>query len=215
MNHFRSRAARPLPSSAALQTTVAIALFALLAVFRVSQHAARATAQTQTTQAQEVQIASSAPPSGSAQNQTSGCVLTLADLERMAMQANPTLAEAQAAIRAAEGRRVQAGLWPNPVIGYTGEEFSTRAFGEKSEHFAFVEQTILLGGKLGKSRRIFAQEKILAEQEAVAQQYRILNTVRMLFYEAMGAQRRVETRAELVRIARAAVGVTEIGRASW
>jgi len=127
----------------------------------------------------------------------------------MALQANPTLAEAQAAIRAVEGRRVQAGLWPNPVVGYTGAEFSTSAFGEKSEHYAFVEQTILLGGKLGKSQRIFAHEKVLAQQEAIAQRYRIINTVRMLFYEALGAQRRVETRAELVRIAREAVGVTE------
>src|SRR5262245_41694310 len=209
MKHYRSRAARLLPSSAALHTKVAIALFALLAVFRAPQHLARATAQAQSTQEQEVQIASGEPTGRCAQNQTSGCVLTLADLERMALQANPTLAEAQAAIRAAEGRRVQAGLWPNPVIGYTGEEFSTRAFGEKSEHFAFVEQTILLGGKLGKSQRIFAQEKVLAEQEAIAQRQRILNTVRILFYEALGAQRRIETRAELVRIAREAVGVTE------
>jgi cobalt-zinc-cadmium efflux system outer membrane protein len=143
---------------------------------------------------------------GNAQTAT---VLTLADLERMALQANPTLAQAEAAIRAAEGRRAQAGLWPNPVVGYTGEEFSTRAFNEKSEHFGFIEQTILLGGKLSKSQRIFAQEKILAEQEAIAQRQRILNTVRMLFYEALGAQRRVETRAELARLAREAVGVTE------
>ncbi len=148
---------------------------------------------------------------GSETTQTAICepVLTLADMERMALQANPTLAQAQAAIRAAEGRRVQAGLWPNPVVGYTGEEFSVRAFNEKSEHFAFIEQPILLGGKLSKSQRIFAQEKALAEQEAIAQRQRILNTVRMLFYEALGAQRRVETRAELVRIAREAVGVTE------
>src|SRR5262245_35513863 len=126
MNHIRSRAARPLPSSATLQTKVAIAIIALLAVFRAPQHAAHATAQAQTTQTQEVQIASSAPTGGSAQNQTSGCVLTLADLERMALQANPTLPEAQAAIRAAEGRRVQAGLWPNPVVGYRGEELAAR-----------------------------------------------------------------------------------------
>src|SRR5262245_34991504 len=118
MIHFGSRAARPLPSSATLQAKVVIALLALLAVFRSPQLAARATAQAQSTQAQEVQIASSDPAVRSAQNQTSGCVLTLADLERMALQANPTLAEAQAAIRAAEGRRVQAGLWPNPVVGY-------------------------------------------------------------------------------------------------
>src|SRR5262249_44881713 len=150
-----------------------------------------------------------APAGGSPQIAACRQVLTLADLERMALQVNPTLPEAQAAIRAAEGRRVQAGLWPNPVVGYTGEEFAARAFGDKSEHFAFVEQTILLGGKLGKSQRIFAQEKVLAEQEAIAQRYRVMNTVRMLFYEALGAQRRVETRAELLRISREAVGVTE------
>src|SRR5215831_14245276 len=237
MNYSRLRTARALPLSVALQMTAQIALFALLAVCAPHQRTALGAPQIQTTkmpgrEAQEEaqnppdgenqarmeaprrrlneeRIEYNAPEGGSAQIAACQKVLTLADLERMALLANPTLPEAQAAIRAAEGRRVQAGLWPNPIVGYTGEEFSTRAFGDKSEHFAFIEQTILLGGKLGKSRRIFAQEKILAEQEAIAQRYRILNTVRMLFYEALGAQRRVETRTELVRIAREAVGVTE------
>src|SRR5262249_56900447 len=56
------------------------------------------------------------PAGGSAQTAACQSVLTLADLERMALQANPTMAEAQAAIRAAEGPRVHAGLRPNPVI---------------------------------------------------------------------------------------------------
>ncbi|MGE0130344.1 MAG: TolC family protein [Blastocatellales bacterium] len=146
---------------------------------------------------------------GNAQTATADPILTLTDLERMALQGNPTMAQAEAAIRAAEGRRVQAGLWPNPIVGYTGEQFSARIFNKLSQHYAFIDQPILLGGKLSKSRRIFAQEKVLAEQEAVAQRQRILNTVRMLFYEALGAQRRVETRAELARIAREAVGVTQ------
>ena len=235
MNYSRPYAARSSPSSPALKTTVAITLFALLAIYGPSQRTARGATQTTEPPQQEAQAGvqkplagedqaqmaqprrrltderddHSVPAGGSAQTGRCEPVLTLADLERMALQANPTSAQAQAAIRAAEGRRVQAGLWPNPVVGYTGEEFSTRAFNEKSEHFAFIEQTILLGGKLGKSRRIFAQEKVLAEQEAIAQRYRVLNTVRILFYEALGAQRRVETRAELVRIAREAVGVTE------
>src|SRR5262245_21833503 len=44
-----------------------------------------------------------------------GPALTLEDLERMALLNNPTAAQAEAAIRAAEGRRVQAGLMPNPI----------------------------------------------------------------------------------------------------
>jgi cobalt-zinc-cadmium efflux system outer membrane protein len=143
------------------------------------------------------QNAPAAPPS-----------LRLEDLERMALESNPTLAQAEAAIRASEGRRVQAGLWPNPVIGYAGEEFAFRAFSDKSEHIAFIEQTIPLGGKLGKSRRIFEQEKAQSEQEAAAQKQRILNGVRILFYRALGAQQLVEVRTQLAGLAREAVKVT-------
>ncbi len=236
MSNDPSRAVRFSHASSAVQTSVITALFALLAVCGSPQRTAYGATQMQTAKLQREEQAaekkpiddgnqagaiqprqhargghagSATPGSRTTQTTTREPVLTLADLERMALQANPTLAQAEAAIRAAEGRRVQAGLWPNPVVGYTGEELSTRAFKEKSEHYGFIDQTILLGGKLSKSRRIFAQEKVLAEQEAIAQRQRILNTVRMLFYEALGAQRRVETRAELARIAREAVGVTE------
>src|SRR5262249_32212063 len=84
----------------------------------------------------------------------------------------------------------------------------TRAFTEKSEHYFFAEQNILLGGKLKKSRNIFAQEKAQAEQDAVAQKQRILNAVRILYYEALGAQQLVEVRGQLARLAREAVGIT-------
>src|SRR6185369_11167677 len=69
------------------------------------------------------------------QQQPAGSSLTLAELEQMAVDKNPTIAQAEAAILAAQGRRRQAGLWPNPTIGYRGEEFAFRAFNEKSEHF--------------------------------------------------------------------------------
>jgi cobalt-zinc-cadmium efflux system outer membrane protein len=134
--------------------------------------------------------------------------LRLEDLEQMALRANPTLAQAEAAIRAAEGRRVQAGLLPNPIVGYAAEELAFRAIGEKSEHLAFIEQTLPLGGKLKKSRAIAAQEKLQTEHGAAAQRQRILNGVRMLFYRALGAQQLVAVRTELAKLARDAVKVT-------
>jgi outer membrane protein, heavy metal efflux system len=141
-------------------------------------------------------------------SQSQSPVLTLAEIERMALQNNPTLAQAEAAIRAARGRSRQAGAFPNPIAGYQGEEFALRAFNDKSEHFFFLEQTIPLGGKLSKSRRIFEQEIAQAETESAAQKQRVLNTVRMLYYEALGADRRVELRSELARIAREAIKTT-------
>jgi outer membrane protein, heavy metal efflux system len=138
-----------------------------------------------------------------------GPSITLAELEQMAAKNNPTFAQAEAAIRAAEGRRVQAGLFPNPVIGYAGEELAFRAFSDKSEHFFFIEQEIPLGGKLSKSKRIVEKEQIQANAEAEAQRLRVLNTVRMLYYEALGAQQRVDIHTELAKLTREAVTVTE------
>jgi cobalt-zinc-cadmium efflux system outer membrane protein len=134
--------------------------------------------------------------------------LRLADLERMALENNPTLAQADAGVRAAEGRRVQAGLFPNPTVGYFGEEISTRSPSTTSEHGLFVEQEFPLGGKLSKNRQVFAQAKVQAEVEATAQRQRVLNLVRSLYYEALGAQQLVDLRTELARIAREAVGVS-------
>jgi cobalt-zinc-cadmium efflux system outer membrane protein len=134
--------------------------------------------------------------------------LRLEDLERMALQNNPTVGQAEAAIRAAEGRRVQAGLMPNPIIGYAGEELSPRAFGQKSEHYVFAEQEVPLGGKLKKSRDIFAREREQAQADAAVQKQRVLNVVRTLYYEALGAQQLVEVRGELAKLANEAVDVT-------
>ncbi|MBA3514908.1 MAG: TolC family protein [Pyrinomonadaceae bacterium] len=135
-------------------------------------------------------------------------VMRLEDLEAMAIKNNPTLAQADAGIRAAEGRRRQAGLFPNPIIGYFGEELSFRAAGETSEHGIFVEQMIPLGGKLSKSRRIFDSEKEQAQSLAETQRLRVLNSIRMLYYDALGAQRFLELRSDLSRLANEAVQIT-------
>lgn len=138
-----------------------------------------------------------------------GPSMRLEDLEQVALQNNPTLAQAEAAVRAAQGRRRQAGLFPNPVVGYQGEQFALRDFSDKAEHFFFVEQMIPLGGKLSKARRVFAREVEQAEALAEGQRLRVLNSVRVLYYDALGAQRLVELRRDLARLSREAVGITQ------
>jgi cobalt-zinc-cadmium efflux system outer membrane protein len=138
-----------------------------------------------------------------------GPVMRLEELEQMALQNNPTLAQAEASIRAAQGRRRQSGMFPNPVVGYQGEEFAFRDFSNKAEHFFFVEQTIPLGGKLGKAKRVFAREVEQAEALSEGQRLRVLNSVRVLYYDALGAQRLVDLRRDLARLSREAVGITQ------
>lgn len=135
--------------------------------------------------------------------------LRLEELERRALEQNPTLLQATAQVRAAIGRKTQAGLYPNPTLGYNGDEISRGPVIRGGEHGVFLEQLLVLGGKLGLSRRVFAHAQVQAEAMAEAQRYRVLNTVRMLYYHAMGAERLVQVRTELAKLAREAVDISE------
>jgi cobalt-zinc-cadmium efflux system outer membrane protein len=53
-----------------------------------------------------------------AQERTAAAQLTLQDLEQMALDRSPTISQARAGVRAATGRQTQAGLYPNPTLGY-------------------------------------------------------------------------------------------------
>src|SRR5687768_15828852 len=134
--------------------------------------------------------------------------LRLEDLEKMALSGNPSLKQASAAIRAAEGRQRQAGLYPNPVVGYAADEVSRGPIIAGGEHGAFIEQRIVTGGKIGLARRIAQQDSLQMRASAEAQQYRVLNAVRSLLYQALGEQLLVQVRTQLARLAQRAVTTT-------
>jgi len=76
--------------------------------------------------------------------------ITLEELQQMALQNNPTFAQAAANIRAAEGRKKQSGLYPNPTVGYQGEQIRGGSFHGGEQGF-FLQQDVVLGGKLDRS----------------------------------------------------------------
>ena len=135
--------------------------------------------------------------------------LTLARLEQLALENNPTVRAAQAAIEAARGRARQAGAWPNPIAGYTGEEITTRgSVDPRGEHGFFVEQTIPLGGKLRLSRSVFERAADEATMRAELQRQRIASSVRALFYQVLTSERRIEVHERLAALGSEATGVT-------
>src|SRR5258708_6365620 len=77
--------------------------------------------------------------------------INLADLEQMALQGNPTLAQAAAAVDASRGKALQAGLCPNPTIGYRGENIGIEGTAGEFQG-GFVQQTIVTAGKRRLSR---------------------------------------------------------------
>ena len=138
-----------------------------------------------------------------------GGPLTLDELERRALEHNPELVATEAQIRAAEGLRRQVGLYPNPVVGYTTEENPLSSDGDGGKRGGFLEQTIVIGGKLRKNRAIFEREVERAHAVRDLVRIRELNRLRILYYRTAAAQRRVELEERLAALAREAVEVTD------
>jgi outer membrane protein, heavy metal efflux system len=156
----------------------------------------------------------------------------LADFERIAMERNPTLRQAAAQYEAALSRSFQAGLYPNPVIGYVQDQIgsfsesrpSSSGFTVKGKPSpgdnvgAFVQQQIITGGKLRLSRAKFAEEANAARWQALAQELRVINSVRMRYFEVLAAQRLIEIYDELVQLndeaARTTADLANVGQAN-
>jgi outer membrane protein, heavy metal efflux system len=134
--------------------------------------------------------------------------ITLEQLEQLAVENNPTARAAQAGIEAARGRVRQAGAWPNPTLGYTGEEITRRNIDPRGEHGFFVQQMIPLGGKLRLSRDVFERALDEATARNDLQRQRILSSARSLFYQVLTAERRIEVHERLTVLGNEATMVT-------
>jgi len=139
------------------------------------------------------------PKLGRAQENPSGRLIRLEELEEIALTHNPTLVQAESEIRAAKARQLQSGLYPNPTVGYSGEEIRRGSFGGGEQGF-FVSQSIVTAGKLGLNRKIFGQDVRISEMEAREQHLRVINAVRIAYYRVLSAQEMLDTKKDLARI---------------
>lgn len=127
--------------------------------------------------------------------------LALADLERMALAASPSLEQRAAEVRAAAGRARQAGLYPNPVLGASGDHVAGGPILRGGDLGGFVEQRVVTAGKLGWSRKSAEQSRVAAEQMQETARLRVLTTIRTLYYRALGEQRLIAVRKEMTDLA--------------
>jgi cobalt-zinc-cadmium efflux system outer membrane protein len=126
--------------------------------------------------------------------------MRLEELEQMALANNPTVAQVQASLRVAAGLTRQAGLYPNPTVGYYGDEIRGGYTGGGKQG-GFVSQTILLGGKLRAARQLAQLQANEVETSGQIQRLRILNNVRIAFYHVLAAQRLKDVRQNLAKLA--------------
>ncbi len=133
--------------------------------------------------------------------------LTLADLENLALANNPTIPAAAALVQQQQGFLKQAGLYPNPQAGYLRSDPDQA--GQSRTAGVFLSQEFVTAGKLRLAKQAFRQEVEHSNWQLQAQRGRVLNDVRIRYYEVLGAQQAVRAAIELEGLAVEGVRIAE------
>ena len=126
--------------------------------------------------------------------------LSLVEVEQMALERNPALAQMSAYIQSLRGKWLQVGLPPNPNVYYSGEEMGDN--GTAGQQGGYLSQQFITGGKLRLNRGVVSQEISVAEQRQAALGLKVLTDVRTGYYEVLVAQRRLDATSQLEQIGR-------------
>jgi outer membrane protein, heavy metal efflux system len=120
-----------------------------------------------------------------------GTALTLTELQQLALRTNPVIRQAHLEVEAARGVAKQAGLYPNPVIGYEssangqGNQDGKRTPGQQG---GFAEQTIVTMGKLTLARAAALRDVQIAEQHLKKAEADLQAQVRSGYFAVLSAR---------------------------
>lgn len=127
-----------------------------------------------------------------------GRPLSLVDLEQIALQNNPLVRQAAADVEAARGAAIQAGLCPNPTVGYQADQI-------KPGHNAgqqgwFIEQVIKTAGKLSLARAAAGMDLLNAQVALRRAEVDLRGQVRGGYFAVLVAMANLRVNGALVRL---------------
>src|SRR5262249_22296973 len=125
--------------------------------------------------------------------------LTLADLQRLALSNSPLIRQAAADVDAARGAAQQAGAYPNPQVGYEGDNINSGA--TAGFQGGFIDQVIKTGGKLRLTREAAQIDLANAQHAFRRAQTDLLAQVRGQFFAVLVALENIRVNRALVEFA--------------
>ncbi len=126
--------------------------------------------------------------------------MTVENFIDMADKTNPTLVQAQRNVDRSRQQGHQAGLPPNPIIGYSGDHIRGGGYGG-GEQGAFFSQEFVLAHKLALRRDIYRAEGRSNELAVDIQRARIHNDVGRAFFDTLAMQQSVDVHDRLLKVA--------------
>ena len=132
---------------------------------------------------------------------TLGFELTLLESEQLAIEHNPAIRQAAATFQKSKGAARQVTRFPNPTIGYSGQEIGDQ--GTAGIQGGFIQQTIIGGRKLKWNKRVANWDIQSQLWQVEAQRFRVRNDVRRAYYDVLGATKKLALIRDLEQIAEA------------
>lgn len=133
--------------------------------------------------------------------------LNLLELEKLALANNAAYQQAEIQVRIAEGQRKQAGLYPNPTIGFNSEHNSPNPAVRWGSNGGVIGQTIVTGGKLGVEKALADREIDEARARRDLARLELSGHLRRLYYQALGEQQLLAVREQLAKTAQETAGI--------
>jgi cobalt-zinc-cadmium efflux system outer membrane protein len=129
--------------------------------------------------------------------------LSLPEVLRLALRHNPELARAGYRVRVADGQARQAGLWANPDLDLSAEDWPAGQRFSQSKAMVGVSQTVPFPGKKPLERQAARAGVRVTEMELRQRQTELEREIKVAFYRVLASERRREISQELVELARA------------
>jgi cobalt-zinc-cadmium efflux system outer membrane protein len=125
--------------------------------------------------------------------------MSLADLTQLARANNPTVKQAQANADAAYGQVIQAGLHPNPTVGYQADQVQPglrippgATFSGAGQQGGFINQLIKTAGKLTLAQQVAGYDYVNALVAVRRAETDVTAAVRSAYFTALIAQQSLE-----------------------
>jgi outer membrane protein, heavy metal efflux system len=133
----------------------------------------------------------------------SGKPYTLAELQAFALDKNPTIKRAAAEADAAYGAMVQAGLYPNPHVGYQADQIQPGPLPKNNagQQGAFIQQLIKTAGKLSLATAAAGMNYANAQVALRRARLDVINQVRSHYYAVLVARETMHVSGTLAKLA--------------
>jgi len=124
--------------------------------------------------------------------------ITLAELQKIAEEQSPVVRQAAAVVQSSRGKAIQAGLKPNPTLGYEGDTIGTAD--TAGYNGVFFTQEIVRGGKLSLAQSAAMQEVRAAEADLKKARISLASDVRRNYYKVLIAQEQLRFSKAISRL---------------